>query len=226
MNPFRSIHWYTSLLWALVVKPKYKPGEFWEGRHSKRHDFWTVGRRSFSEKDNEEWYRRLADDLTADFQATGLELSALSVLEIGAGTGYWTKLLRRLGVQRYIGVEIAQSAVDWLRVQNPDCQFELHDASKSLPQGPFDLVVMLHVDEHIHGENFLSCQRNIKAAMGPKGVFYTTFRTEPTLSGVTYVEYHTQEDFAKVWPREWISRVPQPNNGDAMLKISAGGGSG
>jgi SAM-dependent methyltransferase len=179
MNPLRAIRWYAELARDIIFKPKYRPSDFWEKRHAEEHTFWTVGRRAFSEKDNAEWYGQLAKDLVAEFQADGLDLRNLSVLEIGTGIGYWTRLLRKQGCTRYIGVEIAQSAVDWLRTQFPDCEFALHDASQSLPSGPFNLVVMMHVDEHIHGENFLSAQRNIKAAMAPDARFFTITGLSP-----------------------------------------------
>src|SRR5262245_6021194 len=128
MNLIHHIRWYSLLLKDIVLKPKYWPADFWEKRHAASHGFWTVGRRALDEEVNAEWYGRLARDLDAELKADELDLRELSVLEIGAGIGYWTRLLSGLGCTRYLGVEIAHSAVDWLRDQFPACSFEIHDA--------------------------------------------------------------------------------------------------
>ncbi len=221
MNLWHKLRWYANLAKDIVVKPTYNPREFWERRHAEGHDFWTVGRRSFDEKGNRAWYHNLAQDLVTEFRADGLDLQHLSGCEIGAGIGYWTRLVQDLGCKRYLGIEIAEPAVQWLRPQFPSYDFAVADiAGKPLP-GSWDVIVMMHVDEHIHGENFLSALRHIKGAMTPASRFFTTYRSEPTPSGLAYIEYHTQEDFATVFPSAWIKRVPQPHNGDPMLSISA-----
>ncbi len=221
MNLWHKLRWNAVLVKDLLFKPNYSPREFWEQRHAQGHDFWTVGRRAFDEDGNREWYGNLAQDLVTEFRADGLDLNHLSVCEIGAGIGYWTKLVRDLGCKRYLGIEIAEPAVQWLRPQFPDYDFAVADASEEPLPGTWDVIVMMHVDEHIHGERFLSALRNIKAAMKPASRFFTTYRTEPTPSGLAYVEYHTREDFAAVFPPAWIKLVPQPHNGDPMLSISA-----
>ena len=221
MNLWHKIRWYADLIKDILVKPTYNPREFWERRHAEGHDFWTVGRRAYDEEGNLAWYKDLAQDLVTEFKADGLDMKNLAVCEIGAGIGYWTRLIQDLGCRRYLGIEIAEPAVEWLRPQFPNYEFAVADISQKPLPGTWDVIVMMHVDEHIHGENFLSALHHIKDAMTPTSRFFTTFRTEPTPSGLAYVEYHTEDDFAKVFPPAWIKRVPQPHNGDAMLSISA-----
>lgn len=221
MNLWHKLRWHADLAKDLLFKPNYSPREFWERRHAQGHDFWTVGRRAFDEDGNLEWYENLAQDLVTEFRADGLDLNHLSVCEIGAGIGYWTKLVRELGCKRYLGIEIAEPAVQWLRPQFPNYDFAVADAAEEPLPGTWDVIVMMHVDEHIHGERFRSALRNIKTAMKPASRFFTTYRTEPTPSGLAYVEYHTRENFAEVFPTEWIKLVPRPHSGDPMLSISA-----
>lgn len=221
-----ALRWYPNLakdilLTKLTPGSAYRPNDFWEKRHASEHTFWTVGRRAFDEPGNRAWYGRLEQDLRAAIAADGLDLSQSSVLEIGAGIGFWTKMVRSLGCQQYVGVEIAQSAVDWLSQQFPVYRFEQADASKRLPEGPFDVVMMIHVDEHIHGATFDAAQRNIRAALKPAGTFYTTYQERFVQSGVHYVEYHTRGDFERTWPTSWVRELPRPNNGDPLLSISA-----
>lgn len=221
MNLWHKLRWYFDLTKDLIIKPKYQPREFWEKRHAQGHDFWTVGRRAFDEDGNLAWYKNLAQDLVTEFGADGLDLNKLSVCEIGAGIGYWTRLMRDHGCKNYLGVEIAEPAVKWLQPQFPDYNFIVADIAEVPLPDMRDVIVMMHVDEHIHGESFVSALQHIKAAMTPTSRFFTTYRTELTPSGLAYVEYHTRDDFAKVFPPEWIKLVPQPHNGDPMLSISA-----
>ena len=111
MNLWHKLRWYAVLAKDLLVKPKYRPREFWEQRHAQGHNFWTVGRRSVDETANRAWYDNLAQDLVTEFRTDGLNLRRLSVCEIGAGIGYWTRLVRNLGCKRYLGIEIAEPAV-------------------------------------------------------------------------------------------------------------------
>ncbi len=218
------LRWYADITKDLILRPRYRPQEFWERRHTEGHDFWTVGRRVFDEGGNEKWYRRLAEDLAAELEADNLDLARLSVCEVGAGIGYWTRMVRDLGCKRYLGIEIAEAAVKWLRPQFPAYEFAVADVGEVPLPGTWDVILMIHVDEHIHGERFISALGHIKSAMMPTSRFFTTYRTEVTESGVRYVEYHTREDFAKVFPSSWIKVVPRPNGGDPMLSISASHG--
>ncbi|HKE10941.1 MAG TPA: class I SAM-dependent methyltransferase [Myxococcota bacterium] len=226
MRVMHALRWWPSLLKDLVLKPRYDPVRFWERRHAAGHTFWTVGRRAFDETGNEEWYGRLADDLRAAFSRDQLDLKTLSVYEIGAGIGYWTRLVCDLGCRKYEGTDLAGSAVAWLRSQFSSYSFEVRDAATDSIPGLWDVILMMHVDEHVHGERFTGMLRHVKAAMTPTSRFFTTYAPVAKPSGLTYVEYHTREDFARVFPDAWIRQVPQPNRGDPMLAISAAYGTG
>ena len=216
----RMVRWYAQLAKDLIFRPQYRPREFWEQRHAEGHDFWTVGRRAFDEAGNEEWYGRLAKDIVAELDADGVDLRTRSVCEIGAGIGYWTRLVRDQGCTRYLGTEIAASAVEWLRPQFPGFEFVVADAAEDPLPGSWDVILMIHVDEHIHGDRFDAALRNINRAMLPTSRFITTYSLRAIESGVPYVEYHTREDYAKVFPSAWIKSVPAPNGGDPLLSIS------
>lgn len=214
-----AIRWYPALAYDLLLRRTYDPQSFWERRHAAGHDFWTVGRRAFDDAGNQEWYGRLAADLEHALQADGRDLRTLAVCEIGAGTGYWTTRLHGLGCQTYLGLDIAPSAVEWLRPRFPSYRFEVLDVGQIPIPGAHDLFVMMHVDEHIHGARFTHALTHIRQAMTPGAVCYTTYSDMPRPSGVSYVEYHTRADFATVFPDGWITAAPRPHNGDPMLRI-------
>jgi len=220
MGLLHALRWYPSLVTDIIIKPHYRPAEFWEKRHARDHTFWTVGRRVYDTEGNERWYGRLAADLRAALTAEKLDLKTLGVYEIGAGTGYWTRLMRDLGCVKYEGTDIAESAVAWLRPQFLDYTFAARDAAVDPIPGFWDVIVMMHVDEHVHAERFFAMLRHIKAAMRPTSRLFTTYVPVAKPSGVTYVEYHTGDDYARVFPAAWIRPLPQPNGGDPMLVIS------
>lgn len=55
----------------------------------------------------------------------------LSVLEIGPGTGYWTAVLQRMGCKEYLGIDIADAAVQRLPAKFPDYRFTTGDAASA-----------------------------------------------------------------------------------------------
>ncbi|HYN06532.1 MAG TPA: class I SAM-dependent methyltransferase [Vicinamibacterales bacterium] len=225
MNLRHALRWYPALLKDLVLrklKRPYVPKDFWEQRHAAEHTFWTVGRRAFDEQGNTEWYGRLAHDLVAAFEARHLDLKQLAVYEIGAGTGYWTTLVRDLGCTRYQGTDIAESAIAWLRPKFPGYAFAVRDAAEEPIPGAWDVILMIHVDEHIHGPRFDATLRHIRAALASGGHFFTTYSATPKASGVNYVEYHGIIDYRRVFPADWITALPQPNGGDPLLCMAPG----
>ena len=69
MKLWHKLRWHADLAKDLLVKPTYRPREFWERRHAQGHNFWTVGRRAFDEDGNLAWYENLAQDLVTEFRA-------------------------------------------------------------------------------------------------------------------------------------------------------------
>jgi SAM-dependent methyltransferase len=80
-----------------------------------------------------------------------------SVLEAAVGVGAYASLWRRLGVQRWVGVDISQAAVSDLRARYPGHRFEVldlasgdHEAWRNLNDcGGYDLVTAIDVLYHL-----------------------------------------------------------------------------
>ncbi len=214
------VRWYAELARELLLKPQYRPKEFWERRHRTSDGFRAVGRRSRDEKENEHWYGQLEQDLLEEIRQQQFDLTQMSVLEIGPGIGYWTNVVRRLGCREYLGIEIASVAVQDLLIKFPEYRFQVGDVSQVPIQGKWDLFLMMHVDEHIHGENFIKALTAIKHAMKPTSSLLSTYHPGEKKSGEPHVEHHTEGDFAEVFPAEWISRAAYKFGNDPMLSIS------
>lgn len=216
MRLWHTLRFYTDLARDLLFRRSYDPRTFWEQRHQ-THDFWAVGRRVYDEAGNQAWYGRLRDDWLVACQ--GLDWPTLRVCEIGCGTGYWTAVVRAQGGVTYTGIDIAANAVDWLRPRFPGYTFRAANVAEQPIGGPYDLIVMMHVDEHLVGPPFDAAMRHIREALAPGGRFFTTYKPTPVPSGLVYVEYHTAADFGRVFPADWITPCPNPHGGDPLLLI-------
>jgi SAM-dependent methyltransferase len=70
--------------------------------------------------------------------------SVRAVLDIGCGDGFWMPDL-----PGYLGVDVAQEAVDRAKRLHPGRAFQVWDACLSLPPGDWDLVLCRDVLQHL-----------------------------------------------------------------------------
>jgi SAM-dependent methyltransferase len=72
-----------------------------------------------------------------------------SVLDIGCGTGYGTKLLSE-AADRILGVDYSKVAIDYAKLAVPlNCEFRLCDVEKELPVWKPDIITCFQVLEHL-----------------------------------------------------------------------------
>ncbi len=124
------VRWLPVLVKDILLKPTYRPSNFWERRHRGADDFWAVGSRGRDKEGNLAWYAQQEQDLLDEMQQLQLDLRQMSVLEIGSGRGYFTAIVQRLGCKEYLGIEIADSAVRRLRSKFPEFRFQTGDVSQ------------------------------------------------------------------------------------------------
>ncbi len=213
------VRWLGTAARDLLLRPRYRPQEFWD-RRLRNDRLSAVGHRRLDEKENARWYAQLEQDLLAEIEQLGLDLSRQSVLEIGPGTGYWTAVVQRLDCKEYLGIDIAEAAVERLRTKFPDYRFQTGDPSRDSIAGKWDVILMVHVDEHIHGEEFTKALTTIKGTMKPTSNFLASASHPNKKSWVPHVEYHSEEDFTKVFPVKWIHRPVHKFGSDLLLSIS------
>lgn len=92
------------------------------------------------------------------------------VLDAGCGTGYGAAHLAGRGATRVLGVDVAAEAIEYARVhyQRENVFFSVGDCtSLDFPDETFDVVVSLHVIEHVaDAERYLSEMRRVLKADG------------------------------------------------------------
>ena len=115
----------------------------------------------------------------------------------------------------------AQAAVvERLRAKFPDYQFQAGDLSREPIPGKWDVILMVHVDGRIHGEDSMKAMTTIKEAMKPTSNFLASASHPDEKSWVPHVEHHSEKDFTKVFPIKWIHRPVHKFGGDLLLSIS------
>ena len=154
---------------------------YWESRLREHYSLAGVGYLRLGRRFNE-WMYRIRGDVF-DRVVAGLENGALgsgwngaSVLDVGAGTGFYVDRWRRLGA-RVTGLDLTDVAVDELTRCFPGERFVRADIGGPLDQVPlepasFDAVsafdVLFHlVDDAAYARAF----RNIAAVLKPNGWF-------------------------------------------------------
>lgn len=164
----------------LIVGPlRYRRGggydaeRYWGDRFRKYGcSLRASGHEGLSERQNEEMYRAAAETFKTICARQGIEFGRARVLEVGCGVGFYTALLRDLGVERYVGMDITDELFPELRREFPDYRFVKGDVCADAIAGAYDVVVMIDVTEHIVEEDKLAAAlANIRSALVEGGTF-------------------------------------------------------
>lgn len=106
---------------------------------------------------------------------------ATRFLEVGCGVGRQTELLATAGIQRVVGVDISRDLI--FQAQTSAAQKQLNveydlveeGPDYKLPEGPYDLVAMLDVIEHIGPENWNMVLEQILGVLDDHGKLLISF---------------------------------------------------
>ena len=93
-------------------------------------------------------YRGLAGDLSAYLAARGRDLTGLRVLDVGCFTGDFLTVLRDAGADVH-GLELQSRAVEEANGKLDGRVLEADVPGRNFPQGPFDVVTLLGLIEHV-----------------------------------------------------------------------------
>lgn len=169
------IQWFIDAVKDRLFPPKYSPEEYWQNRLSRNFNLKGVGNKRFSEEENLKLYEEKKSVLQGVFAEQNIRLPEHRILEIGCGTGYWTRMFREAGCRDYTGIDIAEVAVEELKKAYPDYRFHCGNAAEVIPDESFSLIIMIDVTQHIvDDEKFFAAMRRIGSALSPGGVFIVT----------------------------------------------------
>jgi SAM-dependent methyltransferase len=117
---------------------------------------------------------------TASLTAALPDLVDKSVLDVASGTGYYTRLFRRLGAARVVGVDAAADMVEHARsveAREPlGISYQHHDAAELPVLGSFDVITAVWLFGNIEGEaKLVEVARRLRANLAEDGTLVALF---------------------------------------------------
>ena len=186
----------------------YESERYWSDRFAKYgQSLKGCGHEGLSESENAELYEQGRAALLETCRRERIDLAARRTLEVGCGSGYWARVLHRLGARNYTGLDITDTLFPVLTKEFPEFSFVKADICRNPVGGPYDLVIMIDVLEHIVEEDKLaSALGNIRDATAPGGVFLVAlpFRQRPGRR-FFYLRFWRKEDIVANFPGWGIS---------------------
>ncbi len=154
----------------------YRARRYWEARHGRfGFDMRGVGDLRRSDGENRAEYAAAESAFASLCEREGIALDRGRVLEVGCGTGFYTRLCVEAGARDYTGIDIAETLFPELRRRYPGAVFERCDITERAPRGPFDLILMIDVEQHIvHEERFERAMQQLHRCLAPGGALVMT----------------------------------------------------
>lgn len=198
----------------------YDAERYWGDRFRKYgRSLRAAGHEGLSERENEEMYRAAAEAFETICAQQGIEFGRARVLEVGCGVGFYTRLLRDLGVARYVGMDITDALFPELRGEFPTYEFVKGDVCADAIAGEYDLVVMIDVTEHIVEEDKLAAAlANIRGALAQGGTFILGQPRQKSDRPLFYLRFWSMRDITSRFPGDEVGE-PLPFRTGYLLPI-------
>jgi SAM-dependent methyltransferase len=128
----------------------YAAEEYWRDRlGGKAGSLRAPGHEGLSQEENAALYAEAAAVLRHACTAHGIDLGSARVLDVGCGTGEFTRLCHEEGVEHYVGIDLTDVRFPTLVSAYPTYSFRRMDITAQAPPERFDLVLVLDVLEHV-----------------------------------------------------------------------------
>lgn len=112
------------------------------------------------------------DDLQDRLADASSDIEAHSILDLGSGTGVTAeRVMARHPGATLIGIDMSADMLNQARKDVPSATFLEQALEKSLPAGPFDLVVSAFAIHHLPSHAKLDLFTRVAAVLSPRGCF-------------------------------------------------------
>jgi SAM-dependent methyltransferase len=201
-------------------KDGYKAVDYWSKRHGKYgFDLRGVGDFGKSQEENQ----RILDEGTKLVMELvgreGLDLTRVTMLDVGCGTGHFAGAFRNAGVTDYTGIDIVDTLFEGLRQRLPGFTFRQVDVSTTPIPGEYDLIIMMDVAQHITDEaKFRYAMENLKSHLKRDGVIIISTMIGPYERHRFYVVTRPMETFDAIF-KDFEIGQPLPFCGNLMFNM-------
>lgn len=153
---------------------EFDPKAYWEHRLQESLDLKGTGYQQLGRAYNWWMYRLRRGMFLSTLRRIQAEPRNCRVLDVGAGVGFYVGLWESVGVERLMGIDIADVAVRYLRERYPKYEFARLDISAQLPskmERQFDLISVFDVLFHIVDDRkFERAVANLSNLLAPGGL--------------------------------------------------------
>lgn len=154
---------------------KFSPNTYWRNRVAVDATIGVVGHRSLGTEYNEFIYKRRVDVLNQVLVKYDLDPDRDAILDVGCGTGYYTRYWRSKGFGRYLGIDLSDATVNRLKHEIPGYAFVSADISDppdgAINRETFAVITVFDVFYHIVDDKRLTAAlENIRSRLAANGI--------------------------------------------------------
>jgi 2-polyprenyl-3-methyl-5-hydroxy-6-metoxy-1,4-benzoquinol methylase len=202
----------------------YDSARYWQDRFERYgSSFRGAGDESLPAAENERMYAEASSLLLGLAERIGVCWPEVSVLEVGLGNGYYTRLLHEQGVARYLGVDIVETFMPTLAGIDSSFVFRKLDVATSKIPGTYDVILMIDVIEHIvKRAKFEYAMNNLFEALnGGATLFINPLQRGPSRRRMFYLASWGYDDLKVLFPGCSFSQLI-PFRGGNLVVIRKG----
>ena len=132
-------------------------------------EIWMQAYEGMTLDDGHAWHRYAAQEVEAVLEIAGIPPGS-NVLDVGCGDGRHAKILANRGFQ-VVGLDIVPGLIEKAMVGTENPAFEVADARKDMPAGPFGLAIALYdvIGSSAEPVDDRTIMRNIVGSLKPGG---------------------------------------------------------
>jgi SAM-dependent methyltransferase len=176
------------------------------------------GDEGLSETDNDHDYEIAGSVFRQLCKENELDFASARTLEIGPGTGFYTRIISELGAQKLTAIDVTDVLFADLRRDLPTAELRRGDVTQDAIEGEFDIAVMIDVIEHIVTEDaFRAGLRNIADAISEQGTFILGPVLERHGRHLYYVHFWTERDARAALPGWQVADTIPFRDGTLLL---------
>lgn len=209
----------------------YDARRYWSNRFGRYNDSLRgPGDEGLTDEENAAEYAAAGEQFLGLCHSLPVDYGAARVLEIGPGSGYYTDLLRQLGVRRYVGCDIAGALLPALGERFAPYTFVQADVTQlplaGAPGGAqFDLIAIIDVIEHIVERRALAAALGgLAGLLAPGGRLLIAPLMESSRRHLFYVHFWSQDDVLACAPGLRLETATAFRQGQLASLIAVGDG--